>query len=84
MRFLFRQTNSLTYEIRTYDVYEDFSEVKKMFDFSSYSAKSKFYDDSNKLVVSKMKNETIGASIKEFVGLKPKMCSLLVDNSSEH
>ena len=30
-----------------------------------------------------MKDETGGVAIKEFVGLKPKMCSLFVDNS-EH
>ena len=28
-----------------------------------------------------MKDETCGIAIEEFVGLKPKMCSFLVDNS---
>ena len=32
--------------------------------------KSKYCDDSNKLVVGKMENETGGVPIKEFVGLK--------------
>ena len=41
------------YEIKTEDVYEDFSKDKKMFDFSYYSFKSKFYDDLNKLVLAK-------------------------------
>ena len=31
-----------------------------------------------------MKDETAGVAIEEFVGLKPKMYSLLVDDSSEH
>ena len=31
-----------------------------MFDFSNNSPKSKYYDDSNKLVVGKMKDETDG------------------------
>ena len=31
-----------------------------------------------------MKAETAGVAIKEFVGLKPKMDSFLVDDSSEH
>ena len=44
-----------------------------MFDFSNYSTNSKYHDDSNKLVVGKIKNETSGVAIKEFVGLKPKM-----------
>ena len=46
------------YEIKTEDIYEDFSNDKEMFDFSSYSTKSKYYDHSNKLVVGKMKDET--------------------------
>ena len=55
-----------------------------MFDFSNYSAKSKYYNNSNKLVVGKMKDGTAGAAIDEFVGLKPKICSYLVDDNSEH
>ena len=31
-----------------------------------------------------MKNETIGVAIEAVVGLKPKMYSFLVDDSSEH
>ena len=71
------------YEIKTKDVYEDFSKDKEVFDFN-YLAKSKHYDDSNKLVVCEKKNETGGAAIDEFVGLKPKMYSFLVDDSIEH
>ena len=33
-------------------------------------------------MVSKMKDETAGVPVKEFVGLKPKMSSHMVDNSS--
>ena len=55
-----------------------------MFDFSNYSAESKYYDDSNKLVVGKMKDETGNVAIEEFVGLKPNMYLFLVDNNSEH
>ena len=76
-RLLFTDINRLMYETKT----EDFSNDKE-FDFSNYSAKSKYYDDSNKLVVFKMKDETSGAA--GFVGLKPEMYSLLVDDSSEH
>ena len=55
-----------------------------MFDFSNYSIKSKYYDDSNKLAVSKMKDETADVAIEEFFGLKTKMYSILVDDSNEH
>ena len=56
---------------------------KAMFDFSNYSTKSKYYDNSNKLVLSKMKDETAGVAIEQFVGLKPKMYSYLVDDNIE-
>ena len=70
------------YEIKTEDVYEDFSN-KEMFDFSNYSSKSK-YDNLNKVVVGKMKDKTAGVAIEELVGLKPKIYSYLVDDNSEH
>ena len=63
------------YEIKTEDLHQYFSKDKAMFDFSNYSADKKYYDDSNKLVVDKMKNGTGGVAIKEFFGLKPKMYS---------
>ena len=74
-KLLFTDTNSLMYEIKTKDVYEDFSSNKEMLDFSSYVTNSKYYDNSNKLVSKKMKDETRGIAIEEFVGLKPKMYS---------
>ena len=67
------------YEIQTGDVYEDFSSNKHMFDFSNDSTESKYYDNSNKLVIEKMKDETGYVAIEEFVELKPKMYSFLVD-----
>ena len=53
-----------------------------MLDFSNYSAKSKYYDNSNKLMDSKMKDETASVAIEEFIGLKPKMYSYLVDDNN--
>ena len=35
---LFTDTDNLKYEIKTKDVYEDFSKDKEMFDFSNYLA----------------------------------------------
>ena len=52
--------------------------------FSNYSTKSKYYDDSNKLFVCKMKDETGGCAIEGFIRLKPKMYSFLVDDNSDH
>ena len=61
------------YEIKTEDVYEDFSNNKEMFDFSNYSTKSKYYDNSNNLVIGKIKQETAGVAVEEFVRLKRRM-----------
>ena len=48
------------------------------------STKSKYYDNSNKIVVGKMKDETAGIAIDEFVGLKPKMYSYLINDNNDH
>ena len=83
-RLLFTDTDRLMCEIKTEAVYKDFSNDKRMFDFGIYSTKSKYYDNSNKLAVGKMKDETAGVATEEFVGLKPKMYSYLADHKSEH
>ena len=38
----------------------------------NYSTKSKYFDKSNKLVVSKIKDETVAAAIKGFVQIEAK------------
>ena len=72
------------YEIKTEDVYEDFSNDKEMFDFSNYSAYSKYYNNSNTLVVCKMIDEIAGVAIEKFARLKAKIYSPLVDYNSGH
>ena len=44
-----------------------FVKCKGIFDFSNYSAESQYYDDSNKLVVGKMKDEIGGALLKSLL-----------------
>ena len=55
------------HEIKTEYVYEDFNSDKEMFDFSNYSTKSKYFDDLNKLVIGKMKDETGGMRLKNLL-----------------
>ena len=69
------------YKTKTEDVYEEFSGDKEMSDFSNHSNKLKYYDNSNQIVIAKMKDETAGVAMKGLVGLKPKMYLFLVDNS---
>ena len=56
-RSLFADTDRLMYEIETENDYDHFNKNKEMFDFSNYSIKSKYCDDSNTLVFCKMKDE---------------------------
>ena len=69
-KLLFTDTGSLIYKIKTEDVYKNFSSNKEIFDFSNCSTNSKYHDNSNKLAIGKMKDETWGVAIEEFVGLK--------------
>ena len=66
---LFTDTDSLTYEIKSEDVYEEFFKHKHLFDFSNFSKDSKFYNGQNKMVIGKMKVEHKGIPIKNFDGL---------------
>ena len=80
---LFTDTNSLTYEIKSDDVYEEFFERKHLLDFTNFSKDSKFYDSQNEMVVGKTKDEDKGILINKFVGLKSKMHSMLSDDGKE-
>ena len=51
------------------------------FDFSN---QSECYDNLNKLLVGKMKDETVCVAIVEFVRLKPNMYSYLVNDNRKH
>ena len=75
-KLLFTDTDSLTYEIKSENVYEEFFKWKDLFDFSNYSKDSKFFDETNKKVIGKMKDVSEGKIIDEFVGLKSKMHSM--------
>ena len=55
-RLLFTDTDSLVYEIKGVDnVHEHLN--KELFDFSGYDKSAEYYDDSNRKVIGKMKDE---------------------------
>ena len=83
-RLFLADVDSLMYEIETKNAYEDFSENKELFGFRNYSAESKYYDGSNALVVAKMKDIMGSISIEEFVGLDPKLYSIIKSDSSKY
>ena len=80
---LLTDTDSLTSEIKSEEVYEEFLKNKHLFDFSNYPENSKLFDQAIKKVIGKMKNESEGRLIDEFVGLKSKMYSMLSDDGKE-
>ena len=52
-KLLFTDTDSLTYEIKSEDVYEEFFKHKHLFDFSNYPEDSKFFNLTNKKLLVK-------------------------------
>ena len=82
-KLLFTDTDSLTYEIETEDVYRDFWNDKDRFDNSDYPESSPYFDKTNKKVIGKMKDECASIPISEFIGLRSKMYSYVKDNKKE-
>ena len=80
VKLFFTDTDSLVYEIKDENVYEQSFKDKELFDFSGYSKDSIYFDDCNKKKLGKMKDELNGNKIDEFVGLKSKMYSLISNN----
>ncbi|KAI8744649.1 hypothetical protein BgiMline_008451 [Biomphalaria glabrata] len=79
-KLLFTDTDSLCYELETEDVYDDLQEDRELndlIDFSNYPQDHKLYNERNKSALGKMKNETRDVPIQTFIGLKPKMYSLV-------
>ena len=80
---LFIDTDSLSYEIKSEDIYKEFYKWKDLFDFGNYSKDLIFYDDTNKKVIGIMKNEYGEVIIIEFIGLKSKKYSIRKIDGSE-
>ena len=80
---LFTDTDSLAYEIKSENVYEEFYKWKDLFDFSNYSKDSRFYDENNKKFIGKMKDEYGGVIKDDFIGLKSKMYSIKTTDGGE-
>ena len=77
---MFTDTDSLTYEIETEDVYKDLWNDKDTLDNSDYPENSPYHYNANKKVIGVFKDEACGVPITEFVGLKSKMYSFVKDD----
>ena len=74
---LYTDTDSLLVDIKTNDVYKDMAETKDEYDFSDYPKDHPLYNETNKKTIGKMKDECAGAPIAEYIGLRPKLYSVL-------
>lgn len=76
-------TDSVLFSCDTDDLYEDMKDSIEYFDTSDYSTEHFLHSDLNKKVLGKMKDETNGKPISEFVGLRSKMYSFLCNDKEE-
>ena len=83
VNLLLTDTDSLVYGTRGGNVYDQYFKDEHLLDFSGYPKDSVYYEDSNKKVLGKMKDEFNDVRINEFVGLKSKMYSLIACNDLE-
>ena len=81
---LFTDTDSLTYDIKSENIYDEFFKWKDLFDFCNYLKYSELFDETNKKVIGKMKDEFGGVIVVEFIGLKSKMYSMKKIDGKEY
>ena len=86
-KLLFTDTDSFMYEIETEDFYKDISkDVKDRFDTSDYPENhpSGIPTGINNKVLGMFKDEAAGKIIKEFVGLRAKLYSFIMEDGKEN
>ena len=89
----FTDTDSLLYTIKTDNIYRDMVCDADRFDFSGYNDAHSCFEGlngdivqpvkrQNKKVIGKMKDELDGFTMVEFIGLRAKCYSFLIDATS--
>lgn len=76
IELLMTDTDSLVYKVETEDFYKDMYEMKEYFDMSEYDKNNPIYDETNKKVIGRFKDETPLSTIKQFVGVRSKCYAL--------
>ena len=77
---LYTDTDSLLFQVETEDVYADMKANAAQYEFSDYPRDHPCHSIENKKVVGKFKDECCSRPITEFVGLRPRMYSILEVN----
>ena len=81
-QLLYTDTDSLLLEIQTEDVYRDMIAHAGLYDTSNYPREHPLHSVENKKVLGKMTDECAGRPIAEYIGLRPKMYSILEANGN--
>ena len=80
VELLMTDTDSFVYKIKTDDFYKEMFDMKQYFDLSEYDKSYQYFDDSNKKVLGKFKDETPKSTINTFIGVRSKCYSIITDN----
>ena len=84
VQLCYMDTDSFIMNIKTNDFYEDIAnDVENRFDTSNYEVNRPLPMGKNKKIISLMKDELGGKIITEFVTLRPKTYSFLIDDGKE-
>ena len=84
IKLCYMNTDSFVMNIKTEDFYKDIAnDVEKRFDTSNYEVNRPLPTGKNKKVIGLMKDELGGKIITEFVTLRPKTYSYLINDCKE-
>ena len=84
VHLLYRDMDSFIYKISSADVYEELRpHARDYFDFSNYPENHMLKNGCNKKVPGKFKDESASKCITEFVGLRSKMYSFMLDDKKD-
>ena len=76
LELLYSDTDSFIYAIKTENVYADLQKMNDSFDFSNNLNDHFLFNNVNKKVVLKFKDEAVWKIVENFIALKSKLYSL--------
>ena len=83
-KLCYTDTDSFTIHIKTEDIYEDIADdIEKIFDTSNYEIDRPLSKGKNKKVIGLMKDELRRRIMTEFIALRPKTYTYLMDDDNE-
>lgn len=81
-KLLFTDTDSLSYQVLTPDLYTDVLQEQDLFDTSNYPKEHPLFSRKNNKVIGKFKDEMGGTPVVALVGLRAKNYAILTDDGA--